>query len=90
MKDTSDRLIIILFVMIVVFGVLCFFVQPQYEKGAAIIIGVIVMALTNILSFKFGVHQASLSSSPTVALTELAAPIRTLDPPSAPEPETQH
>jgi hypothetical protein len=56
MKETSDRIIYISTGVIVLFGVLSFFFAPAYEKGAWAVISVAVMALTNTLSFKFGVH----------------------------------
>ncbi|MDE2098950.1 MAG: hypothetical protein KGL39_16980 [Patescibacteria group bacterium] len=56
MKDTSDRIICVLLGILLVFGVLSFFVAPAYEKGVWLIIGAIVAALSAVLGFKFGVH----------------------------------
>lgn len=77
MRSSTDRLLAGLFVALALFGVLSFFKLPAYEKGVWYVIGAIAVAISNILSFKFGVHQAT---SPTATPTT---------PPAAPAQEEQ-
>lgn len=60
MKDTSDRIIFVALGVAVLFGLLSFFKFPLYEKGAWAVIGLVVLIVTNVMSFKFGVHVARL------------------------------
>jgi hypothetical protein len=55
--DTSDRIIYVALTIASLFGILAFFRVPAYEKGAWAVIGLAVLVVTNVMSFKFGVHQ---------------------------------
>lgn len=73
MKDTSDRLIVILIATLTLFGGLSFFVTPAYEKGVWTIVGALIAGLTGLFGFKFGVHVPKpLDGSTTV--TQIQTP----------------
>lgn len=59
MKSSTDRLLAGLFIALVILGLLAFFKVPAYEKGVWYVLGALALAISNILSFKFGVHQAT-------------------------------
>jgi hypothetical protein len=64
MKDTSDRLIFALLIMLLIFGALSFFVTPAYEKGVWLIVGALVSGLSGLFGFKFGVHVVKPENNP--------------------------
>jgi hypothetical protein len=56
MKDTSDRLIYALLVLLLIFGVLSFLYAPIYEKGGWLVVNAVTSGLSGLFGFKFGVH----------------------------------
>lgn len=54
--DTSDRLILALLLVLVLFGTLSFFVNPAYEKGVWAVVTILLSSLSAVMAFKFGVH----------------------------------
>ena len=58
MHATADRIIYACLFALVVFGLTCFFANPLYAKGADLVLGALVAALTGSLGFKFGISQS--------------------------------
>lgn len=73
MKDTSDRLIVLLVATLVLFGVVSFFVPPTYEKGLWKVIETLASALTGLFGFKFGVHIPKPPDG-SVSVTKIETP----------------
>jgi len=67
MKDTSDRIIYVALALAFALGAFSFFRIPAYEKGAWAVISLVVLVVTNVLSFKFGVHVAAPSTPNSLA-----------------------
>ncbi len=70
---THDKIILWLVISLCAFGILSFFVTPKYADGAKVVIAAVIEALGMVLSFKFGVHQATLPAG-TTQLTKQETP----------------
>ena len=57
MNSTADRIIYVSLAVLAMFGVMSFFFNPLYEKGAWEVIAVAGAALSGALGFKFGVSN---------------------------------
>lgn len=62
--QTADRLIYACIAGLILFGVLAFLMNPAYEKGAWVVIGALVSALSGACGFKFGVTQSNKPTPP--------------------------
>jgi len=80
---THDILLLVLLAMLFVFGVAAYFAAPKDPDNAKVIVAAIIAAIGMVLSFKFGVHQATPPPLPpdTKQVTE------TKTPPVEPDPK---
>ena len=75
---THDWIALFLLAMLVLFGVLSYFMSPKDAENAKTIVQAVITSLGMIFSFKFGVHVATpppgTSSTSTTSSNEPAAP----------------
>ena len=78
---THDILLLVLLVMLFVFGVASYFAAPKDPENAKVIVAALISAIGMVLSFKFGIHQATPPPLPP----DTKQTTQTVTPPAVPE-----
>lgn len=83
---THDIILFVVFSILLVFGVLSFFVTPKDSDDATLVIKTAAEAVGLILAFKFGIHQAQAQPGTNTLTQTVVPPLQAPPPPPPPPP----